>query len=109
MIYLYQDMYYTMSYLYQDMYQIMSYSYQDILYIMSYLYQDMYHTKSMNGFCDKAGMVTLTKEIIGNSMAPRGCECNVKLVIFKLISRTVILSISSEITVRWMPQVLNYD
>ena len=38
-----------------------------------------------------------------NSLAPGRCVCNVELVIFKLIPRRNILSISCEIALMWMP------
>ena len=41
-----------------------------------------------------------------NSLAPGGCGCYLKLVIFKLFSSINILSISYEIVFRWMPQGL---
>ena len=41
-----------------------------------------------------------------NSLSPGTYGCNLKLVIFKLKSRTDILSISCEIALRWMPQDL---
>ena len=37
-----------------------------------------------------------------NSLVPGRCRCDIKFVIFKLISRIVILSISCEIALRWM-------
>ena len=44
-----------------------------------------------------------------NSLAPGRCRCNLQLIIFKLISMINILSISCEITLRWMPQNFTYD
>ena len=42
------------------------------------------------------------------SLVPGRCGCNLKLIIFKRMSRTDILSISCEIALRWMPQELTY-
>ena len=42
----------------------------------------------------------------GDTLAPGRCSCNLKIVIFKLISRIDILSCSSEITFISMPQDL---
>ena len=47
---------------------------------------------------------TLIKQL--NSLTPGRCGCNLKSVMFKLISRIDILSISCEIAPRWMPQDL---
>ena len=44
-----------------------------------------------------------------HSLAPESCGCNLKLVIFKFISRIRILSIFYEISLRWMPQDLTDD
>ena len=44
-----------------------------------------------------------------NSFTLRRCTCNIKWVIFKLMSRIDILSISCEIHLKWMPQDLNDD
>ena len=44
-----------------------------------------------------------------NSLAPGRSGCCLKWVIFKLISRTDILSISRKIDLRWMPQDLIGD
>ena len=41
-----------------------------------------------------------------NSLASEKCSCNFKLVIFKFISRIIILSISCNIALRWMPEYL---
>ena len=48
----------------------------------------------------------LIKRIQFNSLAPGGFDYSLKLVNFKLISMIDILSISLEITIRWMPQHL---
>ena len=44
-----------------------------------------------------------------NSLAPGRSGSNFKLVIYKLISRIDILSISCETALRWMPQDLIDD
>ena len=44
-----------------------------------------------------------------NSLMPAGCQCNVKSVIFKLISRVDILNITFEIALRWLPQYFTDD
>ena len=44
-----------------------------------------------------------------NSLVPRRCGCNLKSIIFKLISRTDVLCISCEISLRWMPEDLTDD
>ena len=44
-----------------------------------------------------------------NSLVPRRCSCNFKLVIFKHISRIDILRISFEIALIWMSQYLTDD
>ena len=44
-----------------------------------------------------------------NLLVPGRCRCNLKLVIFKLMSRVDILSISCEIALRWMPQDITDD
>ena len=44
-----------------------------------------------------------------NSLAPERCCCGHELVIFKLISRTDISSISNATALRWMPHVLTDD
>ena len=41
-----------------------------------------------------------------NSLAPGRWDCDLKLIIFKLISMIVILSLSCEIALRWMPHNL---
>ena len=38
-----------------------------------------------------------------NSLTPGRCSCNLKLIIFKLMSRIDVLSLSCEIVLRWMP------
>ena len=38
-----------------------------------------------------------------NSLAPGRCSCNLKLIIFKLVSKIDVLRVSYEITVMWMP------
>ena len=43
------------------------------------------------------------------TLAPGRCGCNMKLIIFKLISRIAILSICYEIAFMWMPQDLAND
>ena len=44
-----------------------------------------------------------------NSLDPGRCGCNLKFAIFKLIWRGDLLSISCEITLRWMTQDLSDD
>ena len=44
-----------------------------------------------------------------SSLSPERCSCNLEIVIFKLISRMNILSISCEIVLIWMPQDLTDD
>ena len=44
-----------------------------------------------------------------NSLAPEKCGCNLKLVVFKLISTLDIFSIPCEIALGWMPQGLTDD
>ena len=40
--------------------------------------------------------------VYGNSLAPERCGSNCKLIIFKLVSRIDILSISCKIAIGWM-------
>ena len=44
-----------------------------------------------------------------NSLVPVRCRCNFKLVLFKFTSRIIILSISCEIALGWMPQDFTDD
>ena len=50
-----------------------------------------------------------TLHSVFNSLAPGRCGCYLKLVIFKLVSRINILSISCEIVLRWTPQDVTDD
>ena len=43
------------------------------------------------------------------SLAPEGCDCNLKSITFKFLSRIVIFSISCETALKWMPQDLIDD
>ena len=53
--------------------------------------------------------VCFTRSQCVNSLAPGRCGCYLKLVVFKLVSRINILSISCEIVLRWTPQDLTDD
>ena len=58
--------------------------------------------------CHRTSLMITRVQCI-NSLAPGRCGCNLKWVIFKLISRIDIVIISSEIAHRWMPWGLADD
>ena len=68
--------------------------------------------QTMSKALDRDNLNSLTPERWGsnfNSLTPGTYSCSLNLVIFKLISTIDIMSISCEITVRWMPRNLTYE
>ena len=55
---------------------------------------------------DIAPLTIFLSSLSINSLAPLRCGCDIKFLIFKLISRKDTLSITCEIALRWMSQIM---
>ena len=77
---------------------------QNIYVYIFWIYCMSYHT-----LAGSREDIQGTDALVLNSLAPGRCCSIFKSVIFKLISRTDLWSISYEIVLRWMPQDLAED
>ena len=64
-------------------------------------------TKYKNTLCFSHELVPKIRS--SNSLLPWRCDCNLKSIIFKSISRICILNIACEIALMWMPKDSNDD